>query len=441
MKPFQIARLVPHVAVGGSATTMNPADKNAALTLSAGDLKVTKSGASGAWATVRGTTSHNSGLWYFEMKRDNAATGDGFILGLATAGLSLSNFPGSAANTIGFIGSNPTRQLYAGGVNVLSSGSGAPSGGYFGIAVNFNTGKVWVRTSNVAGWMGGGNPSTGRLPSATFTPGTALFPAVSLYYNGCEATVNLGASAFNMAAPLGFVGWDSAQPTFSDPYWPHTVFVVSGEGAHGSTTFTDLTGRHTITPTGSIAISTSDGTNFPNGGIDTDGSGSDYLLVTGNREDWVFGTDPFTLEAYVVLDATAAGDGAYMMSNYAGAGTGWALNINTGNGSFRLLRDTATVTRTFAFSNAQLYHLEISRDASGHVRLFVDGNQVGATDTTTLNGVSVGTASWDMVLFAEGPPYTTFGHWNGRQGWARVTAGVARHTANFSPPARPLPTL
>lgn len=45
--------------------TLNPSDKDAAITLSGGDL--TMSSATNAWRSVRATIGKSSGKWYWEV--------------------------------------------------------------------------------------------------------------------------------------------------------------------------------------------------------------------------------------------------------------------------------------------------------------------------------------------------------------------------------------
>lgn len=447
MLSLNVRRIVGGGGGGGAAATMNPLDKHANITLTNGNLTVTKNAGGGAWHSVRSQNSHNDGFYYVECKDNTFNVGQ--IMGFQLGSGSLSQFPGQSTDGVGWYYTNTSRQMIYNSATVNSGGAGAGAGQYGGLAIRIDaaTGavRVWGRTSNVAGWLGGGNPSANTLPTYSFsiTAGAALYFSVALYGSTEVADVNLGSSAFNMAIPVGALPWiDTAgiPPSYADPYWPNVVLLVSGEGTNGSTVFTDMAGRHTVTTNGMTQVSTADGS-FPNGAIDTDGSGSDYLAVTGNNDDWVFGTGPFTVETNFKLDAAASGGGAYFLSNYAGAGAGWALHIMPGSGSVRFLLGSTNIVRTFTFVNGTFYHLEVTRDSAGDVRFFVNGTQVGATDTTTLDGVTVGSNAQHLVMGAEGTPYTAFGQWDGRQAWARVTAGVARHTSNFTPPTFPYPTV
>lgn len=82
----------------GSTCTWNPADKDASITLSGGDLIATGT-ASNAWRGVRGTTSNvTSGKWYFEVKvRLNTGLGN-FLIGIGNASAVTNNYFSVNAN-------------------------------------------------------------------------------------------------------------------------------------------------------------------------------------------------------------------------------------------------------------------------------------------------------------------------------------------------------
>ena len=75
------------------------------------------------------------------------------------------------------------------------------------------------------------------------------------------------------------------------------------------------------------------------------------------------------------------------------------------------------------------YHIAVSK-SQGVTRLFVDGNEIGSTPDT-LSG------DYDVLTF--GYPKTGLNYFAGQIDGFRITKGVARYTANFTPPTEPFP--
>lgn len=201
------------VAGGGGPTyaTFNPADIAAGLTLSDGDLTVTRS--AGGWVSVRATQGKSSGKWYFEFYRSAGSDKAQTMYGSLEAGDTLNSYPGHPGSANVSVGLQPLNStdvnLYQGGfVGTYNSQADVPIGGGIAIAVDLDAGEMWGKAIGAAGWMGGGSPAAGTSPTRTFTPGSTLFPAIGINLAGCAATANFGASAFIETPPSGFnSGW------------------------------------------------------------------------------------------------------------------------------------------------------------------------------------------------------------------------------------------
>lgn len=436
------AGMMAYVA-GGSGTTLNPADKNADINLSGGNLTALNT-VSENWHVARSTTSKNTGKRYFEGKFI-AGAGDGWQIGIALSTNSLTTYLGSQAGSAGWIpGNGGGRQLYANGSYLGSNGAGVTVGGFAGMAVDFSAGKGWVRTSNVAGWFGGGDPELGTTPSFTFTPGATMFAAVAGYYNGSSVEINFGGSAFNMTAPIGYVAWNAAsEASFADTFWPQTALLLPFEGVDTATTCADLRGRHTAFTFGNNAQIDTGNSHFPSGALMLDGV-SDYILVTDRLTDFVF-TGDVTLEVWAEPRAFAQTQS--FLSNYAGDGGGIRFGVDAGGTGINMRNGdgAATVSRACTVIANTRAHFAYVRNASGamggtagYARLFYAGAKAGA-DITVHSGLTLGLSGYTFGIGSLAPVYPNDDEFDGWISYVRVTHAV-RYWADFTPPATPFAT-
>lgn len=189
-----------------TTTTWNPADKNANVTLSNGNLAMTSSGLGG----VRSVFSTTSGKWYFEITYTTLTTNSSnSALGVANVSNTMNGGVGSAnAVTVGGVNG----QYYIGATNTGVTFTSAATGRVYGIAIDVAASRIWVRNATNAptSWNGStsNNPATntgGLSAAAIFGPSTAVYAWANAYSSdGVTFTANFGATAFTAAAPAGF---------------------------------------------------------------------------------------------------------------------------------------------------------------------------------------------------------------------------------------------
>jgi len=78
-------------------------------------------------------------------------------------------------------------------------------------------------------------------------------------------------------------------------------------------------------------------------------------------------------------------------------------------------------------NSSQWYHIAVTREGSS-LKQFVDGTQLGTTVTDNTN-------------YADGLTWIGYGgsgYFNGYMSDVRITKGLARYTANFTPPTAAL---
>jgi hypothetical protein len=207
---------------GVTATTWDPAHKNAAIGLTNGNLTATSSAGSGsANAAVYATTAISATVkQYFEVTL-TGTMGQYFSIGVMNGSASLSaNLAGTNGAALINKFNTTTSSLYRNGVQISPGPPNITTGQVIRVAIDFTGNKIWWAINNIAypgaggPWMGSGGGSTedpatntGGLPLNVTAP---LFPAMSSAWTGDVALLNAGATAFAYAAPSGFVGIDSA---------------------------------------------------------------------------------------------------------------------------------------------------------------------------------------------------------------------------------------
>lgn len=181
--------------------TWNPSDRGSNLVLSQGNLVVAGDGQLGGtnYRLVRATLGKSSGKYVFEMT--GSSSGSALSAGFANSAASLSSQLGTTGLAVGFSANGFATTSQATGSGNLSYSTTTVM-----FALDLAAGKGWIAQSGV--WKKG-NPATGDNPSFTWTPGTTVFPAVSInvaYTYNYRA--NFGASGFSNPVPAGFSpGW------------------------------------------------------------------------------------------------------------------------------------------------------------------------------------------------------------------------------------------
>lgn len=220
----------------------------------------------------------------------------------------------------------------------------------------------------------------------------------------------------------------------------YTKSLLHFDGTDAATTFTDETGK-VWTAAADAQIDTAQKKFGTASGL-FDGTG-DYIS-TPDHADWNFGTGDFAIDLWVRFNAlpTKAGGTNYVMplvGQVTDASNGWFFIIWTQNGGDYTLRfysesgGVAVYSHNIAFASAATatwYHFVVSR-ASGVSYIFVDGtllSSVAASGTLPdlASDVQVGTAA---AMFT-----STIQNFNGWIDELRISKGIARWTADFTPP-------
>lgn len=212
-----------------------------------------------------------------------------------------------------------------------------------------------------------------------------------------------------------------------DPYWANVVSLLHFDGPDGSTAITDEKG---------LVWSALGSASIQGGRLATTGVSGQGARTTSEVSGVSFGTDDFTVECRAIFNSVANTPHLVLIHN------GWwynRCNLWLSSGKLRWYLERGgigadVVVTTWEPTLGVEHHIAVARQ-SGVTRLFADGVLIGsasdavtypATNAITLSSVQPMSSGAGDVL-------------NGFVDELRITKGVARYTANFTPPTVPFP--
>lgn len=220
----------------------------------------------------------------------------------------------------------------------------------------------------------------------------------------------------------------------TDPDFASVSLLLHMDGSNGSTTFTDSSSNSlSVTANGNAQISTAQ-SKFGGASGYFDGSG-DYI-ATGTDAALTFGSGSFTIEFWIRPTGTQPANPRIMgnlSANAFNAGD-WVLTQNLNYGLYAASYNGGATPIVTLGSSA-------TDDVWTHIAIVRDGNDFEMFK----DGVSVGTNTWSGSLdsgtrrFVVGSSGNTTESWKGYIDDLRITKGVARYTANFTPPTAAFP--
>jgi len=203
----------------------------------------------------------------------------------------------------------------------------------------------------------------------------------------------------------------------------NTVLLLHANGANGSTSFPDDalgSDGKAISVYGNAQVSTAQ-FKFGSGSLYLDGSGD--TLAAAAHADFDFGTSPFTWDCWVRFSATGRVYLAELAGNTA------ALAITPSSGLIEVYAASLGYViygGSTPFNTGQWYHIALVRNGSSWV-LYRDG----VSYATATNAGAWGSSVQSFIIgSANGGSY----FFNGYIDEFRVSKGIARWTAGFTPP-------
>lgn len=213
-----------------------------------------------------------------------------------------------------------------------------------------------------------------------------------------------------------------------DPHWDSVSSLLHFDGADASTTFTDETGK-TWTANGDAQIDTAQSKFGGSSGL-FDGTGDD--ITTATSTDFDFGTGDFTIE-WFEYPTSNVNQGRFHIADTAVSGSPLVTGVAVAHDSsdwYVYHGGTSTNVATVAQTLNVWTHIALVR-VSGVLKLFRGGTQIGSNISyaPTLPNTT-------NKILTIGGYYTSSYLWNGNIEEFRITKGVARYTATFTPPTQ-----
>jgi hypothetical protein len=220
-----------------------------------------------------------------------------------------------------------------------------------------------------------------------------------------------------------------SEKTPVDPQFTSVSLLLHGNGTNGSTTITDSSSRlNTVTASAGAQISTAQ-SKFGGSSIAFNGSGA--RLSVPNSNSLQFGQADFTVEFWMFFNSTA-GFQTVIGKTFTGAGEWVIQTAGVTGGRLKFYGPSTTIIETSDNSANAWIHVALVR-SSGTCFLYRNGTQTGSA--------AIGTNYNATGVLTVGANVNGSDPFNGYIDDLRITKGVARYTANFTPPTAPFPDI
>jgi hypothetical protein len=214
------------------------------------------------------------------------------------------------------------------------------------------------------------------------------------------------------------------QPVPVDPIYGNVSLLLHGNGTNGSTVITDNSpSPKTVTSVGGAKINTTQN-KFGGSSISFRIAGESAYLDIPTLSFAI--DESFTLEAWLYKTARDS-------SGYS--------NIFSGGGGNQFGYDLTTATDIFMYIDAGFAVAGSGTAVTLNNWLHLAWTRDGSTCRAFVNGVQQGTGTRGNAFTISRIGSTSSGAQtiNGYLDEVRITKGIARYTANFTPPAAPFP--
>lgn len=195
----------------------------------------------------------------------------------------------------------------------------------------------------------------------------------------------------------------------------------------------DSTAKNVLATVASAQISTTQ-SKFGGSSMFFDGD-NDYLVMPYSPS-FNLGTGQFTIECWINFSTLSSNRMIFDSYTVASAGGGYQLYWRSTGSSIAFYANGVVVAQSSfnTHSTGVWYHVAVTRDSSGNVRIFVDGTQYANTSYTSAIDIETTARPAVGIQFI-----TLTNDFHGYINDLRVTKGVARYTSSFPTPTASFP--
>jgi len=329
---------------------------------------------------------------------------------------------------------------YAGGNGGANTGGGAGGGSGPGGQAAGGSGIAIMRY--LEGAEGSGNMT---LESNTQTAQASPTEGRLMLYEQDTDSITPGTDIKGYVSRDGGTTWSGAVGLVDDGFLNvvqgndnYTKLLLHMDGANDGTTFTDdSASAHTVTAVANAVTKTAE-KKFGTASAYFDDNSS--WLTVPDSDDWTMGSENFTIDCWVKPSVTDThfpilgqwtSDTNYwrVIGNHIGGGVHrWSYQVNIGSGSQITITDTGNITTSWA-------HLAVVRN--GNVQtLYVNGTSVGTPGAYTGSIDDVASLLYIGAVVQGSGMVDALGYIDE----LRISKGIARWTAAFTPPTSPYAT-
>jgi hypothetical protein len=163
-------------------------------------------------------------------------------------------------------------------------------------------------------------------------------------------------------------------------------------------------------------------------------NGTNSYLLNSNTATGAFGSSDFTVEFWLLANALPSVSAQLYDTRPASTNGLYTLIYLSSDGTIRLYVSSADRITSTAISVGTWYHVAVCK-SSGSTRMFINGVQAGSTYTDANTYIS----SYSFIGASYSGAASVSNFFNGFIDDFRITKGVARYTATFTPPQQAFP--
>ena len=225
---------------------------------------------------------------------------------------------------------------------------------------------------------------------------------------------------------------------YTSAFTPPTAPLTAISGTSFLCNFTnagifDNTGKNNLETVADAQIDTSV-KKYGTGSMKFDGTG-DYITVPASP-NLDLTTGNFTIECWFYYSTTPPSGAAYDYLWAIGSNNINGLGLYIQGGTPKIWNNSSVLTTTGSISATTWYHIAVVR-SSGTLVVYLDGVSIGSVSLTS-NLSGGGSSGFNIARWINAPDLEDF---TGYIDDLRITKGVARYTAAFTPPTAAFPDL